>query len=94
MIDDVLDKLNAERRRQWDERKEPDNAAMDVAVSILDKHDPGSIRVAFEQHLTCAGYGKALNATLRRHENGAWVSYVICHVAAILEPERRKELGV
>lgn len=94
MTDDALENLNAERRRQWDERKEPDARTQHVARWILAGHSLGDVQAAFMRHLERADYPPSLKKRLKANKAGPFVSYVVCHVAAILEPERRKELGV
>lgn len=94
MTDDVLETLNAERRTQWDERKEPHAKCMAIASKIIDQHTVLEVKQALMKHCEEARYPRYLRESLTYNIAGAYREYVICHVAAILEPERKGELLV
>lgn len=65
-----------------------------VAYEILDGVGPTERKAALVQHCNAARYPKALWRKLAGSVRGAYTGYLCRQVAAILEPERKKELGL
>lgn len=93
-LDSAIKRLNAARRRQWDERNARDREILSLATAIIVRSTPEQRRAALAKHVAEARYPKTLARQLLKTVASVHVSYVAPHVAAILEPERWKELDV